>query len=137
MPQLWIQDALSLCDVGILTYTFDGLNNIYCSPNKLFEYTQAGLPVVATAQPSLVNIVRKYDIGAIVGETNYSAEPSEFADAVIEVLNNYQSYKANLEVFRENSVQAEQQLLLDSVSNIMLDNIYSNGQSVSSYSNVF
>ena len=73
-----------------------------------------------------MNIVRKYDIGAIVGETNYSAEPSEFADAVIEVLNNYQSYKANLEVFlRENSVQAEQQLLLDSVSNIMLDNIYS------------
>ena len=51
---------------------------------------------------------------------------SEFADAVIEVLNNHQSYKANLAVFlRENSVQAEQQLLLDSVSNIMLDNIYS------------
>ncbi len=40
-------------DIGIVTYPRRGLNNIYCAPNKVFEYAQAGLPVITSDQPPL------------------------------------------------------------------------------------
>lgn len=124
IPQRWIQDALSLCDVGVLTYSLEGLNNVYCSPNKLFEYTQAGLPVVSTAQPTLEDMIGKYGLGSIVGENNRSAEPWEYAEAVINVLNDHQSLKANLAAFvSQNSVEVEQKHLLDSIGKIMMGNV--------------
>jgi glycosyltransferase involved in cell wall biosynthesis len=65
-----------LADIGIVTYPYDGLNNIYCAPNKIFEYVQAGLPVISTDQPPLRNIIEAYEIGILV--TNNEV-PSEVA----------------------------------------------------------
>lgn len=121
IPQYWVQDALSLCDVGILVYSLKGLNNIYCSPNKIFEYTQAGLPVVSTAQPPLVNMIRKYGLGIIVGGIDYYASPKEYADAVMTVLDDKHTIKSKLPAFLSmNSALVEQGRLLDSIENLMI-----------------
>lgn len=55
-----------LADIGIVTYPYDGLNNIYCAPNKIFEYVQAGLPVISTDQPPLKKLNDSYKIGNLV-----------------------------------------------------------------------
>ena len=55
------------CDMGIVAYPIVGLNNIYCAPNKVFEYAQAGLPVITTDQPPLKSMVERYQIGQCVG----------------------------------------------------------------------
>lgn len=73
VPNKILPALTRLADVGIVTYPFKGLNNIYCAPNKIFEYAQAGVPVVATDQPPLRRMIETYGIGVCIGETD-SAE---------------------------------------------------------------
>jgi len=67
VPNSQLPPITRACDIGIVAYPFSGLNNIYCSPNKIFEYAQAGLPIVATNQPPLKGIIERYKIGCCVG----------------------------------------------------------------------
>lgn len=41
-------DYTSSADIGILFYENSCLNHYFCSPNKFFEYTMAGLPVIVS-----------------------------------------------------------------------------------------
>jgi glycosyltransferase involved in cell wall biosynthesis len=65
-------------DIGAVPYRNIGLNNYYTSPNKLFEYLVAGVPVVASRLPELVRVVD----GEGVGRTFDPEEPASIADAV-------------------------------------------------------
>ena len=47
--------------LGVIPFQFVGLNNYYATPNKLFEYIAAGLPVVASNFPELKRIVEGYN----------------------------------------------------------------------------
>lgn len=58
-----LMDITSKATVGIVTYSRQGLNNKYCSPNKVFEYAQAGVPVITTDQPGITRILTRYRIG--------------------------------------------------------------------------
>ena len=51
------------CDVGIVTYPFEGLNNIYCAPNKIYEYMLAGLPVIASNQVTIASLLNDLPYG--------------------------------------------------------------------------
>jgi hypothetical protein len=44
-------------DVGVIPYRNVGLNNFFTSPNKLFEYCAAGVPVAASRFPELSKVV--------------------------------------------------------------------------------
>ena len=87
-----------LADVGIVCYPFQGLNNIHCAPNKLFEYAQAGLPVVATNQPPLMKALETFKIGELVCEKN---SPEQIAFILQEVMSNKKRYRQQLESFLE------------------------------------
>lgn len=65
-------------DVGAIPYRNVGLNNYYTSPNKLFEYCAAGVPVVASRFPELRKVVEGLGIGA----TFDPEQPGEIAAAV-------------------------------------------------------
>ncbi|HSW67776.1 MAG TPA: glycosyltransferase, partial [Bacteroidales bacterium] len=82
-----------MADVGIVTYPFCGQNNIYCASNKIFEYAQAGLPVVATNQPPLRRLVEGYSIGELVGSDD---EPERLAEVIQEVADNRHRYTEGL-----------------------------------------
>jgi glycosyltransferase involved in cell wall biosynthesis len=69
-------------DVGVIPYEPVGLNNYFTTPNKLFEYIAAGLPVIASDLPEL----RKVLHGHRVGVTFERAEASEIAHALNSVL---------------------------------------------------
>jgi glycosyltransferase involved in cell wall biosynthesis len=51
-------------DVGVIPYLPIGLNNTLCTPNKLFEYIVAGIPVAASDLPELRRIIDGYGLGA-------------------------------------------------------------------------
>jgi glycosyltransferase involved in cell wall biosynthesis len=65
-------------DLGAIPYRNVGLNNYYTSPNKLFEYCAAGVPVVSSAFPELVKVVDGF--GA--GRTFDPESPEDIAAAV-------------------------------------------------------
>jgi glycosyltransferase involved in cell wall biosynthesis len=50
-------------DVGIIPYPHIDLNSYYCTPNKLFEFIQAGLPMIANDSPELNRFVKENKIG--------------------------------------------------------------------------
>ena len=52
-------------DVGLCLIENVSLSDFYCLPNKLFEYTFAGLPVLASNFPDIKNIVIKYNLGRV------------------------------------------------------------------------
>lgn len=62
----------SSADVGILLYPNSCLNHFYCLPNKFFEYTMAGLPVIVSDLYELRRFTDQYKLGIII--SNVTAE---------------------------------------------------------------
>jgi glycosyltransferase involved in cell wall biosynthesis len=61
----------SSADFGILFYENNCLNHYYCSPNKMFEYLMAGLPVIASNLYEMKRLVENNSIG-VVAQDNTS-----------------------------------------------------------------
>lgn len=56
----------SHADIGVLIYIPQGkigLNALYCAPNKIYEYSGLGLPVITNDIPGLYNLVKSYNCG--------------------------------------------------------------------------
>jgi glycosyltransferase involved in cell wall biosynthesis len=73
-----IVESLKFADVGVIAYQPVNLNNLYCTPNKLFEYIAAGLAIVASDVPELRKIVEKYHLGYLFNPY----EPKDIASAI-------------------------------------------------------
>ena len=57
---------LEQCDYGLCLIEDVSLSDQLSMPNKLFEYMQAGLPVVAMDSPEIASHVRDTGIGILV-----------------------------------------------------------------------
>lgn len=57
--------ATQYADIGVLTYVSSkrDLNALHCAPNKLFEYSVWGLPMIGNNIPRLAYPFEKYNIG--------------------------------------------------------------------------
>jgi glycosyltransferase involved in cell wall biosynthesis len=99
LPHSHVFDALRQADLGYVTYSMRGLNNILCAPNKVFEYAQAGLPMVATCQPTIKALFEEHRIGHLVGCDGKIVSSDEIAAAVAEVLADPVRYRRNLSAF--------------------------------------
>lgn len=65
VPQSMLIATSAGADAGIVPYQATCLNNLYCSPNKLYEFIAAGIPVLASDLPELRRIVAGGDIGVV------------------------------------------------------------------------
>lgn len=65
-------------DLGVAPIENACLSYYYCSPNKVFEYINAGLAVVASDFPELKRVINKHEIGC----TFDPDEPRDIARAV-------------------------------------------------------
>ncbi|MGP9539350.1 glycosyltransferase family 4 protein [Brachybacterium sp. AOP43-C2-M15] len=65
--------------LGTIPYENTGLNHLYCSPNKLWEYPAAGVPILASDMPEMKRKIDEYDIGVTVDRR---LDPQDIADAV-------------------------------------------------------
>jgi glycosyltransferase involved in cell wall biosynthesis len=60
-------------DVGLQAQLDDGLNHRYCAPIKLFQYLMAGLPVIASDFPGMLEVVRDNEAGICVDPEDVDA----------------------------------------------------------------
>jgi hypothetical protein len=58
-----LYSVLRHCHLGLVCYELRGPNNNYCAPNKLYEYAQCELPLLATPQATFAEVFAKYGVG--------------------------------------------------------------------------
>jgi glycosyltransferase involved in cell wall biosynthesis len=93
VPPDKLVSSASSADVGIAIYLPINMNNYFASPNKLFEYIQAGVPIVASDLPFLRKIVAENEIGYLFDPRC----PKDIARAI-----NFATRDEILQVLREN-----------------------------------
>ena len=66
VPRRALLSCLHEASAGLVYYPYSAemsFNQLYCAPTKFFEYLAAGLPVIASANPSLIPIIDGYGLG--------------------------------------------------------------------------
>lgn len=68
VPPDALLDYTSSADFGILFYENNCLNHEYCSPNKMFEYLMAEIPVIVSNLYEMRRLVELNNIGTVANE---------------------------------------------------------------------
>lgn len=100
VPQNELLALTAAADAGVIPYQATCLNNHYCTPNKLFEFIAAGLPILATDLPEIRRLVEGQQIGQ-VGDTG---SPQKLAALIDDFFSNEQrfaTWKARVSVVRQ------------------------------------
>jgi glycosyltransferase involved in cell wall biosynthesis len=99
VPQNELLALTAAADVGIIPYQATCLNNLYCTPNKLFEFIAAGLPILATDLPEIRRLVEGQQIG-IVGDTSSPQKLAVLMDDFFSEKQRFTTWKAHVSVVR-------------------------------------
>lgn len=83
--------------IGILSYDPYSLNNIFCAPNKTFEYSKFGIPLICNELPGLKNVLDTYKTGKAI-DTN---DVEDIKKAIMDIDSNYEFYSNNAKEFYE------------------------------------
>ncbi len=115
-PAVAQKDLLALtaqADAGVIPYQATCLNNHLCTPNKLFEFIAAGLPILASDLPEIRKIVEGQSIG-LVGDTSTSTRLASLMNAFFSDKQRFACWEANLTMVRKTICwEAEEKKLLD------------------------
>lgn len=89
-------------DLGVSLEENVGLNYKYALPNKLFDYINAGVPVLTSNLPEMEAIVSKYNVGETIAEIT----PKAIAEKINELFND----KETLAFYSKKCLQAKEEL---------------------------
>lgn len=81
----------SLANIGILMYDPISLNQIFCAPNKIFEYSGYGIPMIGNNIPGLKIPFEKYNCGRIFDNGNID----ELCQNILEINENHEQFSKN------------------------------------------
>lgn len=79
--------------IGVAFYDASSLNNMFCAPNKIFEYSKFNVPILGNDIPGLQCTVEKNGAGICVDMEN----PDEIAKAIDKISENYEEYQKGAE----------------------------------------
>jgi len=100
-------------DIGVQPIENTCFNHFTTDSNKLFEYVQAGLPVIASDLPEIRLIVGQYDLGVLV-------KPGDSA-ALVEAIGRLVSDRALRLHYAERARQASSQLSWEAQEHELVD----------------
>ena len=94
IPYQDLHDWTCSGDIGLCNIEPISQSYYFALPNKLFEYFQAGLPVLVTDLPALSKLVKLHNVGEIISKDNNA---DEIISALTQLTDNYQYYKKNID----------------------------------------
>ena len=116
LPRMPYQQMMAYTQLAELGFCLDkdtNLNYRYSLPNKLFDFIQAGVPIVASHLTEIEKIIRQYDLGLFIE----NHEPETIVATIREAFSNEArrlQWKQNLAVAaRELCWENEEQKLLE------------------------
>jgi len=95
LPLLQLQQLTLKADLGISLEEDLGLNYRFALPNKLFDYIQAGVPVLVSNLPEMKKIVEHYQIG-VIAESHQRKELAELMKTALFDQEKRRVWKQNL-----------------------------------------
>ena len=122
-------------DLGISLLENRGLNYYYSLPNRIADFVQAGVPVLATDFPEIRRVVEEYGIGTLVPSTEFDAErgastppdPAALASLIESTLEKWDSLPADEKQHRferaakDLSFDKDKKILLETLDTIFTD----------------
>ena len=102
MPYEQLAGYTRIADLGLSLDKDMNLNYKFSLPNKLFDYIQAGIPVLCSNLIEVVNIVNTWKIGMITE----SHDPSHMAEKIKKMLEDAQQ----MEIWKSNVIKAGAEL---------------------------
>lgn len=114
-PRMPYKDMMAITQLAELGFTLDkdtNLNYRFSLPNKLFDYIQANVPIIASHLPEIERIIRQYDIGAFIDEH----KPELIAEKIKEVI----SDKSLINKWKNNLKFAAEDLCWENEEKILL-----------------
>lgn len=88
VPQNELLALTAAADAGVIPYQATCLNNHYCTPNKLFEFIAAGIPVLATDLPE----IRRFVEGQQIGQVGDTGSPQKLAALIDDFFSDEQRF---------------------------------------------
>ena len=101
-----------MADIGLCILENMGLNYYYALPNRIFDYLQAGVPVLATRFPEITNIVEKFNTGILIDHY----EPLYLAGVINDMLDNPLNTEHFNSVSKELSWEKEEKVLMEVIN---------------------
>ncbi len=98
-------------DLGITIDKDTNLNYHFSLPNKIFDYIQAGIPVLASKLPEVEGLIKKYDLGDVIE----GHDPKQIAEKITAMLSSdrYPTWRKNTIIAaQENTWETEKQNLV-------------------------
>lgn len=112
MPREELMNYTANADIGISIDKDTNLNYSYSLPNKVFDYIQAGVPILASPLKEIEVIIKKFNIGMFIK----GHEPEQIAQGIGEMLNSN-----DLPVWKENLKRAKQELRWEEEKKVLIN----------------
>jgi glycosyltransferase involved in cell wall biosynthesis len=108
-------EITSYAKIGVAVYAENSLNNLFCAPNKTYEYAGFGIPILCNDVPGLVETIGLSEAGLCVDWNNISS----IKNSIDMILNNYDYYsKRALEFYAsEDNVKVISSIVSEIVEN--------------------
>ncbi|MBL7932566.1 MAG: glycosyltransferase [Bacteroidia bacterium] len=101
LPKSELVQYTALADLGLSIDKNTNLNYYYSLPNKIFDYLQAGTPILASRLPEIEKIISAYNVGDFIPDHN----PANIAKKINEML-----LPEVLNEYRKNTKKASEEL---------------------------
>lgn len=98
-PQDVLRDWTSGADLGVIPYENTSLNHLYCTPNKLWEYPNARVPILATDLVEMAEIITQNGTGTLLPRDFTAADIVSALDRITEA--QLETWRNNCDVFNE------------------------------------
>ena len=95
-------EITSYAHIGITFYRDDSLNKAFCAPNKIYEYSGFGIPIIANNIPGLKNTIGKFNSAECI-----QLNKNNIVCAINKIENNYSVYSKNAKTFFESTNNME------------------------------
>jgi len=102
--------------IGVANYDDSSLNNIFCAPNKIYEYAGFGIPVLGSDVPGLINTIGVFSAGECVDFYDKKA----IINAIKKIEKNYTVYSYNAKRFFD---ETNNNLIMQQIINKLIEKL--------------